>query len=131
VVSGTYEVRTSADKASEAERLLAENAAKVEEHVDPSPELDLELVWRGEGATAEMEAMAVKGILDASDIESVMIGASTLPNLEFQIGVPHEFADKARQAIADAQAAGPAAAEEAAAATDPALPGAGLPGPEI
>ncbi len=83
------------------------------EPVDPSPELDVVTIMELQGATGEIEAMAVKGILDASNIPSVLVGTSTLPNLSFQIQVPGSEVDRARAAIAEAQAAGPAAAVEA------------------
>ena len=80
---------------------------------DPSPELDVVTIMELQGATGEVEALGLKSILDANDIPSVLVGTSTLPNLSFQIQVPASEVDRARAAIAEAQAAGPAAAVEA------------------
>ena len=60
----------------------------------------------------EMEAMTIKGILDASDISAMVVGPSVLPNLEFQVQVPAHLADRARLVVEEARAAGPMAAEE-------------------
>ena len=67
---------------------------------------------------SEMEANNIHAILEASGIPSVVIGASVIPSLEFQVQVPRERLEEARQVIADAQAAGPAAAAEAEAASE-------------
>jgi len=93
-----------------------DNSAAADEaagEVDPSPELDVVTIMELQGTTGEVEALAIKSILDASDIPSVMVGTSTLPNLSFLIQVPAEDVDRARAVIAEAQAAGPAAAVEA------------------
>lgn len=122
VVSGTYEVRVPASESVQAEALLqAEPEVEDEtsyEPVDPSHYLDLETVFSAEGATAELEATAVKSILDANQIPAVLSGSSTLPVLRFEVQVPMEAAAEARQTIADAEEAGPAAAEEAERATE-------------
>src|SRR3954451_4363569 len=81
--------------------------------VDPSPELDVVTIMELQGVSGEVEALSLKSILDASNIPSVLVGTSTLPNLSFQIQVPATEVDRARAAIAEAQAAGPAAAVEA------------------
>lgn len=97
--------------------------------VDPSPELDIVTIMELQGATGEVEAMGIKSILDASDIPNVMVGTSTLPNLSFFIQVPASEVERARATIAEAQAAGPAAAVEAERESELANPGA-LP-PEV
>jgi len=81
--------------------------------VDPSPELDAVTIMELQGVSGEVEALALKSILDANNVPSVLVGTSTLPNLSFQIQVPASEVDRARAAIAEAQAAGPAAAVEA------------------
>lgn len=80
---------------------------------NPSHELDLESVFEASGAEGEMEAMAVHALLIAADIPAVMVGSSSLPNLPFEVQVPHDHVDEARRRIAEAEAAGPSAAEEA------------------
>jgi hypothetical protein len=55
----------------------------------------------------------VRSILEDAGIATVTVGDAVLPNLSFEIRVAKEHADRARRVIAEAQAAGPAAAEEA------------------
>jgi hypothetical protein len=54
-------------------------------------------------------------VLEANGIQSVLVGAPVYPNLRFLVRVPKKDADRARQVLDEARAAGPAAAEEAAA----------------
>ncbi len=61
----------------------------------------------------EMEALAIHGVLEANDIPSILIGPASLPSLEFQVQVPEDRLADAVQAVAEARAAGPAAALEA------------------
>ncbi len=114
VVPGSWEVRVAVDDASRAEQLLASAPAANSATVpDPSPDLDAVTIMELQGATGEIEALGVKGILDANGIPNVMVGTSTLPNLSFLIQVPAADVERARVAIQEAQAAGPAAAVEA------------------
>jgi 2-keto-3-deoxy-L-rhamnonate aldolase RhmA len=62
---------------------------------------------------AEMEATNIHGVLEANGIPSILIGPATLPSLEFQVQVPEDRLADAVQAVAEARAAGPAAAEQA------------------
>ena len=80
---------------------------------DTSHDLDLVAVFEAIGAEAEMEAIAIRSMLEASSIPAIIVGSSSLPNLPFQVRVPQELEDTARQRIADAKAAGPLAADEA------------------
>ncbi len=80
---------------------------------NPSHELDLESVFESAGAEGEMEAMAVHSLLAAAGIPAVIVGSSSLPNLPFEVQVPHDHVEEARKRIAEAEAAGPSAAEEA------------------
>ena len=86
--------------------------------VDPSPDLDMVTLFSSSNIDAEMEANAIHGILTANGIPSVVVGASTIPSLEFQVQVPRAAAEEAERLIEEAQAAGPAAAEEAEAASE-------------
>jgi hypothetical protein len=79
---------------------------------DPSHDLDMVPVFSESGAMAEMEATAIQGVLEANDIPFTVSGNSTLPVTEFSVSVPESRLDDARQALADAEAAGPAAAEQ-------------------
>jgi hypothetical protein len=75
-------------------------------------------VFSSSNHDAEMEAMAIKGLLDSSDIPAVIIGPQVLPTLEFQVQVPEDFLDRARQTIRDARQGGRQAADEAEAASE-------------
>jgi hypothetical protein len=60
-----------------------------------------------------MESMEIKAILESSGIPAVTISASMMPNLPFEVRVSKDHAEQALILIAEAQAAGPAAADEA------------------
>ncbi len=75
-------------------------------------------VFSSSNHDAEMEALAVKGVLDSSDIPAMIVGPTVLPNLEFQVQVPAELLEKAREIIRDARQGGRKAAEEAERATE-------------
>ena len=114
VVEGTYEVRVPRAEAEAAEALIAEHATADDPiPVDPSHDLDLVTVAMTDGTTGEMEAMAIKSVLDANGIASVIVGNSTLPTMGFEVRVAEEDQKRAEEAIAEAKAAGPAAAYEA------------------
>jgi hypothetical protein len=81
--------------------------------VDPSHDLDMVTIAELQGATGEMEAMGIQSILDANGISAVLVGSSTLPNLNFAVQVAHEDLGRAHAVLAEARAAGPAAAAEA------------------
>ena len=83
-----------------------------EQEID-SEELDLVTVFEGAGSSSEMEALQVQALLESNGIEAVLIGDTRFPNLPEAIRVPKEDADRARQLISDALAAGPAGALEA------------------
>ena len=69
-------------------------------------------------AAGEMEAMGIKNLLDSSGIAAVLVGDSVLPNFPFEVRVARDQVDRARLLIADAEAKGPAAAEEAERASE-------------
>jgi hypothetical protein len=83
-----------------------------ENQPDPSHDLDMVPVFSESGAMAEMEATMIQGVLDANDIPSTVSGDSALPVTEFAVSVPESRFEDAKRAIAEAQAAGPAAAEQ-------------------
>lgn len=113
VVQGSCEVRVAASEAAQAEALLANYNPDEAGEVDPSSELDLEPIASLMGATAEMEALAIKGLLDAAEIPAVIVGASDLPNLGFQVSVARANVATAKELLLDAESGGPAAAAEA------------------
>jgi hypothetical protein len=116
VPQGVWEVQVPATEAAQAETLVASARLPARDviEVDNSSSLDIETVFTASGGTTqELEASAVSGVLDAAGIASVTIGDSVLPNLSFEVRVAREDAQRARDLIAEAQAAGPAAADEA------------------
>lgn len=66
------------------------------------PDEDLVAVFSSSNHDAELEALAVKGVLDASGIPAVVVGPHVLPNLEFQVQVPEHLLEEARQIIKSA-----------------------------
>jgi hypothetical protein len=96
--------------------MLPENeqgSAEFPQPEDPSHEMDMVAVFSETGAMAEMEALSIRGILEASGIPFTVFGNSTLPVTEFSVKVPASRLAEAQAVIADAKAAGPAGAEEA------------------
>jgi hypothetical protein len=88
---------------------------------DDSHQLDMVNLFSSSNHDAEMEAMAIHGVMEASGIPSIVVGTSALPVLEFEVQVPTERLEEARRVLAEAQAAGPAAAAEAEAASEEVL----------
>ncbi|HWF08500.1 MAG TPA: hypothetical protein VG297_08545 [Bryobacteraceae bacterium] len=70
-------------------------------------------VFSSSNHDGEMESLAIKGVLDANEIPAVVVGPHVLPNLEFQVQVPQQFAAQATQVIEDARKGGRQAAQEA------------------
>jgi len=103
VPEGTFEVRVPAADSAKAEKLVAEEAPDQAPDGDPSADLDLETVFSGEGGTtSEMEALSVKNLLEFNGITAVLVGDSVLPTFPFEVRVPRDQAELARQVIADA-----------------------------
>jgi hypothetical protein len=115
VPSGVYEVQVPAADVARAEELVKANPLPDEvETVDDAEEMDLETIYHSEGSTtAELETLAIKNVLESNGIATVVVGDSVLPNFPFEVRVTKEHAERAKQLIAEAQAAGPAAADEA------------------
>jgi len=86
--------------------------------VDPSHDLDMVTLFSSSNIDAEMEANAIHSILKANGIPSVVVGASPIPSLEFQVQVPRAAVHEAEQLLEEARAAGPEAAAEAEAASE-------------
>jgi hypothetical protein len=62
--------------------------------------MNLETVFHAEGSsTAEIEALEIKSLLEASGIPAVLVGDSVLPNLPIEIKVPANEANRALQLI--------------------------------
>lgn len=120
VPKGAWEVCVPAEQEDAALAAIAA-AQETAAAPDASHSLDLETLLEMVGTTAEVEALGVKAVLDAAGIPNEMIGGSQMPNLPFAIKVPRTLLDQARAALAEARQAGPAAAEEAEASTEPAV----------
>ena len=84
--------------------------------MNPSAALDMVTLFSSGAIDAEMEAGNIHNLLQASGIQAVIVGASVIPVFEFQVQVPREDLEKARQLVEEARAAGPEAAAEAEAA---------------
>ncbi len=110
---GVREVRVPKSEASRADELVA-SAQEIEPREgDPSHDLDLVTIFSVLGATAEVEALGVKNVLEANGIPTFFVSPPQYPNLRFVVRVPKKFMEQARQILVDAEAAGPAAAEAA------------------
>jgi hypothetical protein len=113
VPAGAFEVRVPPDQATRAEELIAAANATDEMTADPSRDLDMVTLRETAGATGEIEALGIKGILDANGINCFVVGSSTMPNLSFFVTVAKADYDRAVATLEEAEAAGPAAAVEA------------------
>jgi len=85
---------------------------------NPGHELDMVTLFSSMNHDAEMEAMALHGMLEANGIESTVVGPSTIPSVEFQVQVPRSQLAEAEKLLAEARETGPASAEEAEAAQE-------------
>jgi hypothetical protein len=112
---GACEVRVPAGEEARAEAVLREADAtgEAQEPVDNSEDMDLEVLVETVGATAEMEALAIRSVLEANAIPVVLVQPGPYPNLPFIVKVPRNRVEEARQVLAEAREAGPLAAEEA------------------
>jgi hypothetical protein len=90
------------------------------EHTSLEPEADESMVavFSSSNHDGEMEAMAVKGVLDSNGIPAILVGPHVLPSLEFQVQVPAHLVDEALQTIRDARQDGRRAAAEGEAASE-------------
>jgi len=118
VVVDTCEVRVPAESREQAEALIRPGA----EEGDTSSALDMVTIFSSQNHNAEMESLAIQSILESSGIQAVVVGASAIPSLPFEVQVARSMVDEAERAIAAARAAGPEAAEEAAMQTEPEQP---------
>ena len=86
--------------------------------VDPSAALDMITLFSSGAMDAELEANNIHNLLKAGGISSVIVGASMIPSLEYQVRVPREDLERAGRMVEEARAAGPEAAAEAEAASE-------------
>ena len=113
VVEGAFEVRVPPSQGPDAERLLGAPPDFTPAMVDASHDLDMVPVFASDAHNAEMLATAISSVLEASGIPTLVVGSAQLPSLPCEIRVPRARLEEARAALAAAEEAGPAAAEEA------------------
>jgi aryl-alcohol dehydrogenase-like predicted oxidoreductase len=89
--------------------------------VDTSHELDMVTLFGSSTHDAEMEALAIQSLLQANGIQAVVVGASQIPSLEFQVRVAAASLPEAQRLLEEAKAAGPEAAEAAERASEDAV----------
>jgi|ERR1700722_5299466 hypothetical protein len=119
VPSGAWEVRVAFADKERAEALIAANPIEDEfADVDESHDLDLVTVFQSAGNTSEMEAMSVLAMLKSNGIYAMTTADQRFPNLPDEVRVPQDKVAEAKRLIAEALAAGPAAADEAEAGTE-------------
>ena len=119
VPEGAWEVQVAEVDAARADALVAANPPDDEfADVDASHDLDMVTVFEegAAGGTGEMESLSVRNLLESNGISVMMTGEGVLPNLSGDVRVPADRAEEARRLIAEALAAGPAAADAAEAA---------------
>ena len=76
-------------------------------------------VFRSSDHTAEFEAETVMSMLQSNGVQALMKGLDVLPGAhEVEVMVPEAQQARAEQLMAEARAAGPAAAEEAERASE-------------
>jgi hypothetical protein len=78
---------------------------------------DMVSVYDSSTVDAEMEADVIRGVLDSNGISSLLTRPGPFP-LHFQVLVPRGKLAEARRFLAEAQAAGPQAADEAEAESE-------------
>jgi hypothetical protein len=119
VPQGAWEVRVAPADSARADGLIATHPLEDEySGPDESHDLDMVTVFRSAGTGTESEALTVKGLLESAGLEAVIIADTRFPNLPEHVQVPRKQAAEARRVIAEALAAGPAAAEEAEAESE-------------
>jgi hypothetical protein len=84
---------------------------------DNSSDRDPVTIYESQTVDAEMEADMIAGVLSANGIPSTLL-RTPVPSLGYSVQVPRDRVEDARRAIAEAQAAGPAAAEAAEAESE-------------
>src|SRR6266542_4293345 len=78
--TGTYILEDSAGGLGYAEAMAQDQDPEQEsQQFDSSHELDLVPFFSSSNTDAEMEALAIQGILEANGIPAVFVGASTIP----------------------------------------------------
>jgi hypothetical protein len=100
------------------DELESDERLEASEPLDTSDDLDLVTVFSSNNHDAEMEAMAIRGVLDAAGVPSLVVGTSVIPVFSFEVRVPSIWVEEAERLIAESRAAGPQGAEEAEKASE-------------
>jgi hypothetical protein len=119
VIEGTSEVRVPAPDQARAEAILATPTAAPEDEDEVTEEglshdLDFVSIFSSQGPEADMEAISIHSLLEASGIPSTVIGSAQFPSLPFEVRVPKSRAEEARTLIEEARQSGPAVDSESA-----------------
>ena len=88
------------------------------EGLDTSDDLDLVPLFSSDAHDADVEALVVQGVLNAGGIPAVIVGGGEIPSLPYEVRVPRARWEEALMLLAESQAAGPRAAEEAELASE-------------
>jgi hypothetical protein len=112
VPEGAFEVRVRSASQADAEQLIDARKDFPPGAMDLSHDLDMVTVFVSDAPEAEMLATELRSILEAAGISTVLVSGSMFPSLPFEIRVPRLRFEEARRAIASAEEAGPAAAEQ-------------------
>ena len=78
---------------------------------DPTDQLDAEIIYQGQGPNASIEALNVRGVLEANGLTVLGTNVELYPSFPVLLRVPKDQLEKARRVLAEAEAAGPKAAE--------------------
>ena len=120
VVEGSWEVRVPAQDQARAEAIADAPQAKLDDEPDDesddeaddeeevsdealSHDLDFVSVFSDQGVDAEMEAISMRSLLEASGIPAVVIGSSQIPSLPFEVRVPKSRLEEARSLLEEAR----------------------------
>jgi len=79
---------------------------------DPDHHLDADVIFSGQGTDAELEAINIRAVLEANGVTVITTPVSPIPTLPFEVRVPRDQGERARQLLDEARSAGPEAAEE-------------------
>jgi hypothetical protein len=88
------------------------------ERPDASEDLDLVTIYESNETNAQVESQFIRGVLEAGGVPAIIVGGAEMPNLPCEVRVPQSRFAEAERLIAEAQAAGPQAAEEAERASE-------------
>jgi hypothetical protein len=88
------------------------------DELDLSDGLDLVTIFKSSEVNAQMEAQIIRGVLEAGGVPAFIGGDPRLPYFPFMVRVPKDRREDAERLIAESQAAGPQAADEAERASE-------------